>query len=414
MTITTVPVAAAPAPASTPVSRRSRAAHAAGFWTAVLSFAIAMAFSTIPTPIYALYQQRDGFSPIVVTVIFAAYAVGVAVSLYLVGHVSDWWGRRAVFLGALAVEIVAAVMFLLWQDVTGLIVARFVSGVGIGALTATATAHIAELRTVSSPASTIAPVVSNFANIGGLALGPLVPPVAIPLPPAPPATPQPRLPVPPGSRLVARPVVPLAEAHALPQVPTRPRRIPTPHAARGAFWAAGAGAFSGFAVFGLMMALTPTVLAQAMGVTSRLAAGAVPFAVFMSAAVAQVLTVRLALRRQLRLSWALMGVGIVLVAVAVAMGALALFVVGGVLAGAGVGVMFRASLGVAAGLAPAGARGEVLAALFLIAYVGLAVPTLLIGAALAWLPLAVVLGIFAVLVLVLISIATPRMVRRLG
>jgi len=47
----------------------------------VLAFAIAMAFSTIPTPIYALYQQRDGFSPIVVTVIFAAYAVGVAVAL---------------------------------------------------------------------------------------------------------------------------------------------------------------------------------------------------------------------------------------------------------------------------------------------------------------------------------------------
>lgn len=47
----------------------------------MLAFAIAMAFSTIPTPIYALYQQRDGFSPIVVTVIFAAYAVGVAVAL---------------------------------------------------------------------------------------------------------------------------------------------------------------------------------------------------------------------------------------------------------------------------------------------------------------------------------------------
>ena len=134
----------------------------------------------------------------------------------------------------------------------------------------------------------------------------------------------------------------------------------------------------------------------------------------MSAAVAQVVTVRLSLRRQLLLSWILMGVGIVLVAVAVAMGALAAFVIGGVAAGAGVGVMFRASLGVAGSLAPAGSRGEVLAAIFLIAYVGLAVPTLLIGAALAWLALPVVLGVFAGLVLVLISVATPRMVRRLA
>ena len=397
-----------------PTPRRSRAAHTAGFWTAVISFGIAMAFSTIPTPIYALYQQRDGFSPIVVTVIFAAYAVGVAVSLYLVGHVSDWWGRRAVFLGALGIEILAAVMFLLWQDVTGLIVARFVSGVGIGGLTATATAHISELRAVSAPSSTIAPVVSNFANIGGLAVGPLVSGILITWLPAPLETPYAVFLVLLVVALIATAVVPETVDRASQRRPYRPQRIAIPHSARGAFWAAGTGAFTGFSVFGLMMALTPTVLAQAMGVTSRLAAGAVPFAVFMSAAVTQIVTVRLTLRRQLLMSWVLMGVGIALVAVAVALGALALFVVGGVAAGAGVGVLFRASLGVAAGLAPAGARGEVLAAVFLIAYVGLAVPTLLIGAALAWLPLALVLGVFAALVLVLISIATPQMVRRLA
>lgn len=55
-----------------------------------------------------------------------------------------------------------------------------------------------------------------------------------------------------------------------------------------------------------------------------------------------------------------------------------------------------------------------LAAIFLIAYVGLAVPTLLIGAALAGLPLPLVLGVFAGLMLVLISVATSRMVRRLA
>ena len=410
MTTTSLPAAGAPASASARTPRRSRAAHSAGFWTAVLAFAIAMAFSTIPTPIYALYQQRDGFSPIVVTVIFAAYAVGVAVSLYLVGHVSDWWGRRVVFIAALAVEIVAAVMFLLWQDVTGLIVARFVSGVGIGGLTATATAHIAELRAVAVPSSTIAPVVSNFANIGGLAVGPLVAGALITWVPAPLETPYAVFLGLLVLALVATAVIPETVDRGQQRRSYRPQRVAIPAAARGAFWAAGTGAFTGFAVFGLMMALTPTVLAQAMGVTSRLAAGAVPFAVFMSAAVAQVVTVRLSLRRQLLLSWILMGVGIVLVAVAVAMGALAAFVIGGVAAGAGVGVMFRASLGVAGSLAPAGSRGEVLAAIFLIAYVGLAVPTLLIGAALAWLALPVVLGVFAGLVLVLISVATPRRV----
>ena len=29
-----------------------------------------------------------------ITIIFAAYALGVIASLFLVGHVSDWLGRR--------------------------------------------------------------------------------------------------------------------------------------------------------------------------------------------------------------------------------------------------------------------------------------------------------------------------------
>lgn len=386
----------------------------AGFWTAAIAFGIAMAFSTIPTPIYALYQQRDGFPTVVVTIVFAAYAVGVAISLYLVGHVSDWQGRRAVFLAALGVEAVSAVMFLFWDDVPGLIVARLVSGVGIGALTATATAHIGELRAQSHPESRIAPLVSNFANLGGLALGPLISGVLITWLPAPLITPYAVFLGLLVLALVATALIPETVDRAASARPYRPQRISVPATSRGAFWAAGTGAFTGFAVFGLMMALTPTVLVQSMGIASRLAAGVVPFAVFMSAAVAQVLTARLALRRQLVLSWVLMAVGIALVAVAVVGGVLAVFVGGGILAGAGVGVMFRASLGVAASLAPQGARGEVLAAVFLIAYVGLAVPTLLIGLALVWFPLPLVLAVFAVVVLVLISIATPRMVRRLA
>ena len=63
-----------------------------------------------------------------------------------------------------------------------------------------------------------------------------------------------------------------------------------------------------------------------------------------------------------------------------------LFVVGGLVAGLGVGLLFRASLGVASGLVARPQRGEVLAAMFLIAYVGLTVPVLLVGAAIAFLP----------------------------
>src|SRR5690349_13850427 len=67
---------------------------AASFWVLAVVFAAAMAFSTVPTPLYAFYRQRDGFSTFMITVIFAAYAVGVIGSLFLAGHISDWFGRR--------------------------------------------------------------------------------------------------------------------------------------------------------------------------------------------------------------------------------------------------------------------------------------------------------------------------------
>src|SRR6266702_4176704 len=65
-----------------------------GFWIVGYVFAVTMAFTTIPTPLYVLYQARDHFGALLVTVIFAAYAVGVMASLFLAGHVSDWLGRR--------------------------------------------------------------------------------------------------------------------------------------------------------------------------------------------------------------------------------------------------------------------------------------------------------------------------------
>ncbi len=140
-----------PAPAAPPAPSASAARHRAGFWLVAAAFLATMAFSTVPAPLYPLYQAADGFSTFTVTVVFAAYAVGVALALVLAGHVSDWLGRRRVLLPALALELAAAALFLSGTGLTTLLVARFVSGLGVGMLTATATAHLAELHAAHRP-----------------------------------------------------------------------------------------------------------------------------------------------------------------------------------------------------------------------------------------------------------------------
>jgi MFS family permease len=57
--------------------------------------------STIVTPLYSLYAKQFGFSPIVLTLIYAAYVIGNLVSLFFFGGVSDSAGRRRVVLRAM-------------------------------------------------------------------------------------------------------------------------------------------------------------------------------------------------------------------------------------------------------------------------------------------------------------------------
>ena len=97
-----------------------RLSRRAGFWAVAASFLAVAAFSTAPSSLYGLYEHREHLSSLTITFVYAVYAVGVVASLLLAGHVSDWYGRRAVLLPAIAVAIGAAVVFLIWRSLAGL------------------------------------------------------------------------------------------------------------------------------------------------------------------------------------------------------------------------------------------------------------------------------------------------------
>ncbi|PPI06601.1 MFS transporter [Rathayibacter sp. AY1D2] len=360
-----------------------------------------MAYSTVPTPLYPLYQQLDGFPPFVITVVFAAYAVGVIVSLYLAGHVSDWLGRRRVLLIAVLVSAVSAVLFSLTTEVPGLIVARFVNGVSIGMLTATATAHLGELRARARPDENtmVAASISGAVNLGGLSLGPLLGGVFAEFLPDP-------LLLPHQVFLVALLVAGLAlllvpETVDVPETAPayRPQRLSVPADARRAFLLAAFGAFSAFSVLGLFTSLAPTFLVQTFQVRDHLLAGATSFAVFASAALGQLLLVKVGTRLQLSIAVAGCAVGLAAVAAGAIAPQLGVFLAGAVVSGFGVGLLFKGSIGTAVALADPARRGETLAVVFLVAYTGLAVPALAAGAALDLVTATTVLTVFAALVL---------------
>lgn len=401
-------ITAAARPQTRAASRR--VSHGGGFWVIAAAFTVSLAFSTLPTPLYGLYQQRDGFPTWVITVIFAAYAVGVVASLYLVGHVSDWLGRRRVIVGATLVEALSALVFLALPDVPGLIIARLIGGAGIGALVATATAHLSELRLVAKPSADPAAsgLISSVVNMAGLAIGPLVGGVLV--------------------QYVAEPLtVPhliflgllIISAIAVSLVPEtvvrheerpayRPQRISLPRAARSQFFGAATAAFAAFAITGLFTALAPTLLTLSFHEPSKLLGGAATFTTLAAAAIAQIVFARVDTRPQLKLGVLFMAAGLVVLPVAVLTASLSLFFIGGMTAGVGIGLGFRAAVATAASLAEPAFRGEVLAALFLGAYAGLVIPVLAIGAALVWVSSSTAVALFSALELVLLYWAARR------
>ena len=138
-TTVTAPRLAASAPSLPRLSRR------AGLWAVAFAFLPVAAFSTAPSALYGLYERQEHLPLITISVVYAVYAAGVTTSLLLAGHVSDWYGRRIVLLPALLLAAVAAVVFIAWQSLAGLLVARVLTGLALGATVATATAYIADL-----------------------------------------------------------------------------------------------------------------------------------------------------------------------------------------------------------------------------------------------------------------------------
>ncbi len=131
-----------------------------------------MVGTTLPTPLYLLYRQRFGLSELVITVIFATYALGVIAALLLFGRLSDELGRRRALLPGLALSALSAVAFLGAHGVGLLLVGRALSGLSAGIFTGTATATLIDL--VAPERRGRATLVATMANMGGLGCGPLL------------------------------------------------------------------------------------------------------------------------------------------------------------------------------------------------------------------------------------------------
>jgi MFS family permease len=384
-----------------------------GWLACVLSgavFAVCMAGTTLPTPLYPLYQGKFGFSELTVTVVYAVYAFGVIGVLLLVGNASDAVGRRPVLLCGLGFAAASAVCFLCATGLGWLYAGRLLSGLSAGLFTGAATAYVMELA--PGGGASRATFVATAANMGGLGCGPLLSGVLAQYADWP-------LYLPFVTHLVlvagsAAVLLRLAETvrERKPLRTVRPQRPALPPQVRAVFTPAAIASFAGFALFGVFTSVSPAFLAESLHVDNHAVSGLIVALAFFASTAGQLAVGGVGVRRSLPLGCAGLLAGLALLACALRWDLMSLVVLSALVGGVGQGLAFRGALSEIAGASPEHRRAAVISTLFVVAYAGISVPVIGVGLLTDLIGLEGAGLVFITCMAVLVSTAAVYLVRR--
>jgi MFS family permease len=347
-----------------------------GFVGAVYAFMIVMMGTTLPTPLYPLYSNVFQLSPLMITVIYAVYAVGVIGGLLVFGQLSDRIGRRYVLIPGIILSIISAIVFLFASNVGLLLLGRVVSGLSAGLFTSTATTTIVNLAPddKKNQASTIA----SSVNMLGLGFGPLLCGVLAQY-------------LPYALHLVfIVDIVLLIPAFIgiwLMPEPIKDKqsfrikvqKLSVPSNIRGTFIYAVIPVFVGFSMLGLFTAISPNFLGDILDIHNRAIIGLTVFLVFCASTVGQLLFKQKSDYSVLMLGSGTLIVGVILVGISLLLSSYVLLLIGAIVSGLGQAFSFRAGLSTVNSVSPQDKQAEITSTFFTIAYIAISIPVVGVG-----------------------------------
>jgi MFS family permease len=369
-------------------------------WVAWLAL---MSGTNLATPLYPVYAMRFGFSSLVLTAIFAAYAVVLIPALLLFGRLSDRFGRRPVIVAGLVTACVALALFAAAESTAWLFAARVCQGLAVGMISGPATAALVELdprRGQKRPAMLAGLAQSGGGAIGALGAGMLAE-----------WAPEPRR----LSFLIVLGVTLVAAGAALtlPKPAARERepwRIQWPRVPaeiRSDFARVSLSAATVWGTVALFFSIVPSYASDLLGTHNLALLGAIAALALASSCVSLVVSNRLQLepRTGQAIGLVLLAVGLGGLVLASPLGSLGFLIAAGLAAGAGHGLGFLNAQDELNAIAPAEHRGEVTAAFISCIYLVVASSVIATGLLDRWLSLSVAVGGVAV-VLAAVALAT--------
>lgn len=338
--------------------------------------------ANLATPLYPLLQAKLGLSSLGITVAFSVYVLALVATLMLAGHWSDHIGRRAALLVAVLTGLAGGFVFAQADSLAALSAGRALQGIAVALATG---ASSAALRELLPERPEWASRFTLLASAGGVAAGPAIGGV-LSLLPGPTSTPYVihslvlmalLLPL---YLLRARPAIKPGEGPR-PLKALAPRRPSVSHEARGAFWLAAAVGFLSFTVFGFCLSLAPGYFARILSIDSRPLIGVLSGLTLGASALSQLLSIRG--RFAVPAGLGLLGGSVTLIAAAAAWSNPWLLVCASLSAGVGQGIAFRTVFNDVAGKVEASRHAQIISTVYVITYLGSAVPVIGLGIATA-------------------------------
>jgi MFS family permease len=353
---------------------------------------LALLASGTPSPLYGVYRELWGFSPVVLTLVYATYAFGVLTTLVLAGRISDDVGRRPVLLVALGTLLGTTVLFMVADSVVWLFVARGLQGLATGLALGAASAALLDLHPRRDPAGV--GLTNGVVSAAGMGLGVLMSATFVQLLPAPRVLPYVALAVLFAIALsgVARMPEPVEERTRLRLTPQRPS---VPAVVRRPFLLAALGVISSWSIGGLFLALGPQLSASLFHTDNHLVSGVSVFALAGSGAIGQLVFGRSVPWAGASAGSVALAAGLLLIVAAASAHSSALLVAGSIVGGGGFGVAFLGALRALSGAIPPEHRAAVMSAFYVVGYLSISLPAVLAGVLVTPLGLEATFEIFA-------------------
>ena len=357
-------------------STRSVLSPRLAYWLVAAIISLGLFASGTPSPLYGTYRALWGFSPLVLTLVYATYAFGVLATLLLAGRVSDQVGRRPALLVALAALMVATVGFMRADSVVWLFVARGIQGLATGVALSAASASLLDLHARRDTAAV--GLTNGVSSTIGLGSGILVSAAIVELGVAPRVLPYVVLFILAAIAFVGvlgmpEPVSQRSRLQLTPQRPSLPKVVRRP------FRLAALGVVSSWSIASLFFSLGPQMAATLFHSTDHLLAGFSVSVLAGSGAVTQLVFGRTKPWVGAAAGSVALAIGMVLVVIAASADSGALYLIGAILGGGGFGIAFLGSLRALTASIPHEHRAGVMSSFYIVAYASISLPAILAG-----------------------------------